>query len=694
MADKAGTSKEVAERAAAGRAAAGKANAQALHFFPHAELRQGQDALVRDLETAFSNRQVLIAHAPTGLGKTASALAVAVQHALEKNKKIFFLTNRHTQHLIVIETIRLIEQKTGERIPCADLIGKRWMCSQEVAGLYGNEFSEFCRAVVEKGECEFYNNVHDNVHGGKGLQVAAKRLLEELRQRGALHSQEILAISKGQRMCSYEIALALARKAKVLVGDYYYLFNPHVQKAVLEKLGVAIENIILIVDEGHNLPGRITEMQSSILSTIMLRNALQEAQKHHYGELAGWMQKINGIMQSLAAASGREGAMIGRENVREGRWVGSRENGLEGGSKNLPGRDMRGKERKVGREEFSCQLEQAAGTKIPEIISQLQLAAEEVRGRQRKSYLGGIAAFLESWNGPEEGFARFLSERERAQERLLTISYSCLDPSIAAKEIFSQIHAGVVMSGTLKPMFMYKDLLGIERGVEKEYASPFPPENRLSLVVPVTTTKYAARGEAMYKIIAQHCSELSLLVPGNVALFFPSYHLRDAVGKFVVSAKKLFWERADWSKEEKETFLNGFKAAGNGLANAAAPGGGLLLGVAGANFAEGIDLPGNLLNGVVVVGLPLAMPDLKTRELISYYEHKFGRGWEYGYVYPAMNKCLQSAGRCIRSETDKGAIIFLDERFAWQQYFCCLPREGLKVSREYESMLKDFFGKD
>ncbi|MBI2146266.1 hypothetical protein HYU22_02930 [Candidatus Woesearchaeota archaeon] len=173
------------------------------------------------------------------------------------------------------------------------------------------------------------------------------------------------------------------------------------------------------------------------------------------------------------------------------------------------------------------------------------------------------------------------------------------------------------------------------------------------------------------------------MIPGNVAFFFPSYVLRDAVGRFFNSPKKMFWEKNGLSKEEKDQFLESFRQERKL--------GGVLLGVTGANFAEGVDLPGDLLNGVVVVGLPLAKPDLKTKESIKYYDERFGKGWDYGYVYPAMNKCLQSAGRCIRSETDKGAIIFLDERFAWPNYFCCFPAEGLRVSKGYEVLLQEFF---
>ena len=124
-------------------------------FFPHKIIREGQDLLVKDMGKTFSTEKILIAHAPTGLGKTASALSVALEFAIEKNKKIFFLTNRHTQHKIAVETLKLINNNNGKNIICADMIGKKWMCNQEVAGLFGNEFNEYCKSVVEKGECEY-----------------------------------------------------------------------------------------------------------------------------------------------------------------------------------------------------------------------------------------------------------------------------------------------------------------------------------------------------------------------------------------------------------------------------------------------------------------------------------------------------------------------------------------------------------
>ena len=140
------------------------------------------------------------------------------------------------------------------------------------------------------------------------------------------------------------------------------------------------------------------------------------------------------------------------------------------------------------------------------------------------------------------------------------------------------------------------------------------------------------------------------------------------------------------TKQEKEALLSNFR---NHKQNGA-----ILLGTSTGSFGEGIDMPG-VLQAVIIVGLPLNKPDIEARLLIEYYDDKFGKGFEYGYVLPAITKCLQNAGRCIRSESDKGAIIFLDERYAWQNYYECFPEEwDMEVEMDYKEALEKFIHKN
>jgi DNA excision repair protein ERCC-2 len=243
-----------------------------------------------------------------------------------------------------------------------------------------------------------------------------------------------------------------------------------------------------------------------------------------------------------------------------------------------------------------------------------------------------------------------------------------------------------MMSGTLTPMEMYKDILGFEKAELVEFGSPFPKENRLNMILPITTTKFSERNEAQFKKIAEICAELSNIIPGNIILFFPSYYIRDRVNRHFINLcrKSTFTEQPNLSKDDKKELLEKFKGFRKS--------GAVLLAAVSGSFGEGIDLPGDYLNAVVVVGLPLSVPDLETKALIRYYDELFSKGWDYGYVFPAMNKVMQNAGRVIRSETDRGAVILLDERYSWHQYNRCFPKEwGLVSTVLYKKMLEDFF---
>ena len=211
-------------------------------------------------------------------------------------------------------------------------------------------------------------------------------------------------------------------------------------------------------------------------------------------------------------------------------------------------------------------------------------------------------------------------------------------------------------------------------------------KNRLNLVIPKTTTKFTARNDKQFQDIAGVLSDVVNDIPGNSLVFFPSYYLRDKVSEHfdVKSNKSIFSERKGMTKPDKQDLLERFKGYKDT--------GAVLLGVASGSFGEGIDLPGDLLKGVIVVGLPLSQPDLETKSLIDYFDKKFSKGWDYGYLFPAFNKSLQNAGRCIRSETDKGIIIFLDERYVWNNYKRCFPEDwDMEVSSNYKGMVREFF---
>ena len=614
-------------------------------LFPHEEIRDYQDILLETINGCIADDKDLVAHAPTGLGKTAASLAATLSNYLDTKKKVVFLTSMHTQHEIALETIKKIRKEHGVKIVGVDVIGKKHLCLQPgVKSLSSSEFAEYCRALREDDACEYYNNLKN----GKDRSMKSKAAVSELINRSPAGQDEFLSTGDKFDVCPYEISLFMGQESDIIVTDYYYLYHPQIRDTFLTKIDASLNDLILIVDEAHNLPDRVKSLASENLSNYALNAAAKEAVDHGYNDLEDIFIDLLNILEHYEERS-------------------------------------HDKETYVERSDFIDKVNEV--WEYEALVTTLQDVADDVREEQKSSYVGGLAQFLDAWTKDQPGYARIFTQDHDRQDTFLDLSMSCLDPAQITKTVHDEVDNTVLMSGTLNPVEMYRDILGLnpQRTELLNLQSPFPDENRLNMIIPKTTTKYTERGPSMYDEIATTLKEISEEVPGNIAVFLPSYALVNEIRpRMNKIPKTLFTEEQGLSTKEKRRMINDFKQYKDT--------GAMLLGVANGNFAEGIDLPGDLLQAVVVVGLPLAKPDLETQSLIDYYDEKYDKGWDYGYLYPAFNTVLQSAGRCIRSEDDKGAIIFLDKRYAWNQYQRCFPPNwDLRVTQLYQRSLKQFF---
>ncbi len=608
-------------------------------LFPYETIRKTQDDFINDVLESLNDKKHLIAHVPTGIGKTAGVLAPLLKYAIDNRLTIFFLTPKHTQHKIAIETLRLIKEKYKIDVIVADFIGKRHMCLHSNASSMGNaEFHDFCNNLVENRTCEFYERFHANKESYFPKHI--KTLLP-------LNVEQIIEIGRENSFCPYEIDAEIARTANVIIADYMHILSPYIRDHLFKKVGKDLGDSILIFDEAHNIDKKARELLTLTLSTYSAELAIKEAKRFQFPII----EKLENIKLILSELN---------KKIPENR-----------------------NEILIKKEDFSRKIEN-----YHEMINELLEFGLVVLETQKRSFIHNLANFLRSWLGQDEGFIRTINHDYLKNNTLFNINlnYKCLDPSFITKPLIENSKLVICMSGTLTPASMYKDLLGFNDVKLVEYSSSFPKENQLNLIVPNITTKFTLRNNLMYKRIAKECSEIANEIPGNSIIFFPSYELRNNVFNDFqkLCMKTIFQESKNINKSEKEELIEKFKSFSKT--------GAVLLAVSSANFGEGIDLIGDFLKCVIIVGIPLAKPDLETQALIDYYNKKFGRGWDYGYIYPAIIKTLQNAGRCIRSETDKGVIVFLDERYSWPKYSNCFPKDkNFIITKLPLDKIKDFF---
>ncbi len=617
-------------------------------LFPHPEFRENQESMIKIVMNSLANKQNLVLNAPTGIGKTDSTLPIALSHALANNLAVFFLTSKHTQHKIAIDSLRKIKQQYKKNFIALDLIGKRWMCLQPGASILpSGQFIEYCRDLREKDQCDYYLNLKTKGH----ISQEAKLALQTITSLSPLDVEHTITISNNHNVCPYEIALLLSKEAKIIIADYYHVFNKPIRDTLLNKMGRNLNECIIIVDEAHNLPGRIRSLLSIDLSGYIISQAIKEAKQLEDERLLSYVKSISQSLDRLA-----------EEKINSGK-----------------------NETIIKKIELIKEIENLGY--YQEIIDTFTKGADIILEEKKRSFLASIATFLSAWTGEDFGFARILSrQKSKRGASYINLAYHCLDPSIATKEVISQSYSTILMSGTLSPMQMYKDILGVENSIISEFTDPFPKDNRLNIIVPRTSTKFTSRTDKMYEEIANVAVNIINNVPGNVLVFFPSYDIRDKIFEYVklISNKTIFQEQQGASKQDRSQLLESFKSYKDS--------GAVLLATSTGSFSEGIDLPGDLLKAVVVVGLPLAQPNLETNELIRYYDEKFQKGWDYGYIMPAVIKALQAAGRCIRSETDRGIIAFVDERYIWPSYSRCFPKDWkIQISTNPEGLIREFF---
>jgi Rad3-related DNA helicase len=198
--------------------------------------------------------------------------------------------------------------------------------------------------------------------------------------------------------------------------------------------------------------------------------------------------------------------------------------------------------------------------------------------------------------------------------------------------------------------------------------SPFAKEKLQVFIQPVST-KYHDRERSKQPIVLM-LNQLLTERSGNYLIFFPSYvYMKEVHESFVqqdLQIKTLI-QHSQMTEQDREAYLAEFKEDRNNT----------LIGFAvmGGIFSEGVDLKGNRLNGVIVVGVGLPQIGFERNIMKDYFQKTGKNGFDYAYVFPGMNKVLQAGGRLIRSENDTGTIVLVDDRFLSGKYQALLPEE-------------------
>lgn len=603
--------------------------------FPYSSLRDSQADMIKECYRDIKHGSRLFCQAPTGIGKTVSTLYPSVKCLGEDvAQKIFYLTSKSS---IRREAFNAVEKMNtaGSGVFGIVLSSREYMCACDSAKLRGGRLSSNCNPDL----CPYAKDYY------KKLDAVLESLVRDVT---VFDSATVKEIATNFGMCPYELSLDLSELCDVIICDYNYVFSPTVYLKRYFEENKNSEKFIFLVDEAHNLPDRARDMFSSrletddfecIISLVGEDSRLTEAALSVLKAFEG-LEKLCAENMTYDGDGGGVGYCVERalpENFV--RALGEFSNRCDGWMK-------------YNKDHDAFFAVEALAYKIFEF--------NKICEHFDKHYL----TFINTAKGKT------------------SLLLYCLDPSQNLSVALERAVATVMFSATLTPTDYFADVLGGgKKTVSVSFESPFPKDNLCVAIVDGVSTRYEDREVSYKKISSCIAAALSAKV-GNYMVFFPSYKYLDEVAK-IFSKKypkvQLLKQEKSMSQSRREAFLSSFVDDGR-----------LRVGfcVLGGSFSEGIDLPGKRLIGSIIIGVGLPGLSDENNIIRDYYEDKCGQGYDYAYTYPGMNSVLQAVGRVIRTESDKGIAVLIDDRYAERKYRELFPNEwnGAKLVGDARSL--------
>lgn len=620
------------------RQARNQANRQAA--FPYQELRDGQKSMMQEVIAAVRDKTVLFVQAPTGIGKTMATLYPAVKaQANGLTDVIFYLTPTRSQRQVAEDTVDDLEAE-GFLIRSLTLRAKEQICLSK---------EHFCDTRI----CPYAIRYHDH------LRQALIKSYETRR----LSADAVLSLGREFELCPFELSLSLLPTVDLVICDYNYVFNPRVRlHGWLDQPG---QSYTLLVDEAHNLARRSREMFSSVLS----RSALETMRQVMAGHLAQdaeqrkLNQRICASLSSLIAWLDRYRALLAGQDP-------AAKEGLKNELASLQA--VFGQHFLATRLIPPRLLDQVAAITGP--LTRYLNDYPDFQGRRQLM----IAYFdLMFFSRVAERYYSdsYITSWRPVGEQDLDITLLALDASAHLTDIYRDRSPVVFFSATLSPLPYYQTLLDARSAVEKPEViclpSPFPKERRLVVCYQAHSIRYADRAGSVDQI-ASLIQETVLLRKGHYLVFSPSFAYQRQLVRALTAIRE---EEIDYliqpskmTEAQKEKFLAYFR---RGKGDKSLVG----LTVLGSLFNEGVDLTGEELIGVMVIGTGLPGLSPERDILRQYYDAQSGSGFEYAYMWPGFNRVTQAAGRLIRSQDDYGVILLIDDRYGRSDYRQLIPQE-------------------
>jgi DNA excision repair protein ERCC-2 len=546
-----------------------------------------------------------------------------VEHALEHEHKIFLNapTGSGKTMAVLYPSLKVLAEKTNTKIFYLTAKGSGKAQAENALRVVREKAlvksttvsakEKMClndKVACNPDECPYAVNYYGKIRNA---------LLDAFKSDNEYNTEIVTEYAKKHELCPFEFQLDLTLLSDVIIADYNYLFDPFVylRRFFDSKRG----NYIALVDEAHNLPRRVSDNYSLVLDFTpfySFRKVLKGAEHKKIRRI------INRIVKDLDEY--KEGIISEYETITE----------------------------------FPHELRSS--------LDRFLVVGSEYMQEQGNNLAEGFSDFFFDVNKfikildlADEDFILY-TEIDEARKFFPKFFIKCLSGAKFINEFLKVIDHAIFFSATLAPAPYFKTMLSIDDDIH-QIPNPFSREQLLIMVDGSTSLYYKDREQTL-SVVAEKIRAAISVKTGNYIVYTPSFMYLENLEQELRNSEDydLIVQRPSMSDIEKEKYLETFKLSPTKTT--------LGLAVLGGSFSEGVDLVSDRLSGVIILGVGYPPPSFEKELEKDYFENKLNDGISYAYVYPALNKILQTMGRVIRSEKDYGFILLMDKRYNYSPY--------------------------
>jgi len=612
------------------------------------EFRPEQQEMAARIAQALEEEQHLVVEAGTGVGKSLAYLVPSVLFGLERHKKAIVSTH----------TINLQEQLLHKDIP----ILKKVLPVEFEAALMKGRQNYLCHRRLERAL-----QIAQELFTGPE-QSELQRLAEWARttRDGSLSDLSVEPDPKvwaqvcseahictqktcGQDpRCFYQQARKRLLAADVIVLNHTLLFillgSPDMQEE--RESGFLFPNDFIIFDEAHTVEQVASKQIGIGISQYGLRSTIQRLYN---------TRTRKGLFTVMRDAAG---VRLAAELVDD---VDKFFAAVESKSNFRKGREFRVREVDLVPDTITARLT-ALQARVADVVKRADdemLKAElQEFGRRIRDARDGIAIFLEQ-SAPEHVY---WVERTGKTERFLALNAAPIDLApVLRRMLFRDDCCCVMTSATLavgRPNLAYFRMRIGAMDVEPlQLGSPFDFQRQMKMFV---VQKMPDPRDAGYQKALEHwIAHFVQKTNGRAFVLFTSYrdmqHVAAAMEKFFLTNDMNLFVQGGGAPRSK--LLEQFKSTPRSV----------LFGT--DSFWGGVDVPGEALSNVIITRLPFAVPDHPLIEAkLELIEERGGDPFTEYSLPEAILKLRQGVGRLIRTKTDRGIIVILDNRIVTRPY--------------------------